>query len=76
MSTCGGREVPGQDRQGLHELSHAPLPDPWLTCHSLHSGSRAKLNKVSALKSCQNCKGGGLFSKCSVQWGSEPEADT
>lgn len=76
MSTCGGREVPGQDRQGLDGISHASLPDPRLTCHSLHSGSRAKLNNVSALKSCQNCKGRGLFSKYSVQWGSEPEADT
>lgn len=53
-----------------------PFGDPGLTCHSLHSGSRAKLNNVSALKSCQNCKGGSLLSKRSVQWGSEPEADT
>lgn len=35
-----------------------PPPSPGLTCHSLHSGSRAKLNNVSALKSCQNCRGG------------------
>lgn len=76
MSTCEGREGPGQDRHGLDGISQASLRDPGLTCHSLHSGSRAKLNNVSALKSCQNCKGGSLLSKRSVQWGSEPEADT
>lgn len=49
---------------------------PWLTCHSLHSGSRAKLNSVSALKSCQNWGEGSLFSKCGVRWDSDPEVDT
>lgn len=29
--------------------SQVPFQGPQLTCHSLHSGSRAKLNNVSAL---------------------------
>ena len=36
----------------------ASSPGVRLTCHSLHSGSRARLNNVSALKSCQNWEGG------------------
>ena len=34
-----------------------------LTCHSLHSGSRARLNNVSALKSCQNWEGEGSYTR-------------
>lgn len=34
-----------------------------LTCHSLHSGSRARLNNVSALKSCQNWEGAGSYTR-------------
>lgn len=34
-----------------------------LTCHSLHSGSRARLNNVSALKSCQNWERGGSYTQ-------------
>lgn len=45
-------------KQGEDWLSRSQSPHPFprasLTCHSLHSGSRARLNKVSALKSCQN----------------------
>lgn len=69
-----GPGKPGSGQAGHDGLSHAPLPEPWLTCHSLHSGSRAKLNNVSALKSCQNCEGGSLSAH--VRWGSETEVDT
>lgn len=42
---------------------HPPQAGARLTCHSLHSGSRARLNNVSALKSCQNWEGGGSYTR-------------
>lgn len=58
-------------RTGRSRWNLPCILDPWLTCHSLHSGSRAKLNSVSALKSCQNCKGGGVSSVSVVSAGTQ-----
>lgn len=55
-----------EEQAGSGRRPGRPSPRPLqagarLTCHSLHSGSRARLNNVSALKSCQNWEGAGSY---------------
>ena len=55
----------GSGREPGRPFPRPPHAGTRLTCHSLHSGSRARLNNVSALKSCQTWEGGGSYTLCS-----------